>query len=94
MIDWSKLEHAYGAAEGIPAMLDLLSADPNSEVLERLRVHLWYEDRVYSASFAALPKLAAVARCMAPAQPQRFEILKLAGRMVAREDQLRELGNI
>jgi hypothetical protein len=93
MTDWSKFQQVYGLPEEISVLIDRFSADPNSNTISLLSAILYsYDGRVYPVSFAALPKLAAVAKRIAPAQ--RFEILRLAGRIVGAEDQLPELGNI
>jgi hypothetical protein len=74
-------------------LIDGLIADPDDQTMVLLSAILYsYDGRVYPASFAALPKLAAVARRKAPAQ--RFKILELAGNIISAEDQLPELGNI
>jgi hypothetical protein len=61
MTDWSQLTHAYGSAEDIPALLDRITAEPNSTLWSDLWSALCHQGSVYSASFAALPWLAATA---------------------------------
>ncbi|MFB7948229.1 hypothetical protein ACFC6L_25295 [Kitasatospora phosalacinea] len=59
--DWSVLTDACGSAEHVPALLDRFAADPEdgwSELLDHLCPAL---DTAYSAGFAALPRLAALA---------------------------------
>ena len=56
---WSELEHAYGAAGDIPALLRQLSAVPSSSNDAEPWFSLWsalaHQGDVYSASFAAVP---------------------------------------
>lgn len=56
---WSELEHAYGAAEDIPALLAQLAGLPSSEGGSGPWFSLWsalaHQGDVYSASFAAVP---------------------------------------
>ncbi|WP_227816277.1 hypothetical protein [Nitrogeniibacter aestuarii] len=56
---WSELQHAYGAASDIPALLRLLSDLPSSENDNEPWFSLWsalaHQGDVYSASFAAVP---------------------------------------
>lgn len=56
---WSDLEHAYGAATDIPALLMQLANVPNSKGDEEPWFSLWsslaHQGEVYSASFAAIP---------------------------------------
>ncbi|MFC8722957.1 hypothetical protein [Kitasatospora sp. NPDC057198] len=59
--DWSALEDACGTAEHVPALLDRFEADPSgtaSELIDHLCPQL---DTAFPASFAALPRLAALA---------------------------------
>ncbi|MFF2628533.1 hypothetical protein ACFVUN_22510 [Kitasatospora griseola] len=61
MTDWSKLRDACGAAGHVPALLDRFEADASgvwSELMDHLCPQL---DTVFSASFAALPRLADLA---------------------------------
>lgn len=56
---WSELQHAYGAASDIPAMLAKLVDTPTSEDSSEPWFSLWsslaHQGDVYSASFAAVP---------------------------------------
>lgn len=56
---WSELQHAYGAASDIPAMLAQLKALSTSEGKSEPWFSLWsalaHQGDVYSASFAAVP---------------------------------------
>ncbi|GHF35241.1 hypothetical protein GCM10010218_15560 [Streptomyces mashuensis] len=81
MTDWSGLSDAYGSAEGVPALLDRFEADPGgawSELMDRLCPVL---DTAFSASFAALPRLARMAAGLRPVD-RRWALLA-AGPIVA-----------
>ena len=54
MIDWGKLQHAYGPADDMPALLRQLSPDPKADVWDTLWSRLCHQGSVYSASFATL----------------------------------------
>lgn len=59
---WSKLVHAYGSAEDIPALLQLLrefpaEVDYESEPYFSLWSALCHQGDVYSASYAAVPHI-------------------------------------
>ncbi|MFJ3644538.1 hypothetical protein [Streptomyces murinus] len=61
MTDWSALSDACGSAGHVPALLDRFEVDPSgvwSELMDHLCPQL---DTVFSASFAALPRLAGLA---------------------------------
>ncbi|MCQ4212588.1 hypothetical protein [Streptomyces longispororuber] len=62
MTDWSKLEHAYGTAEDVPALFERLGTERNDEVWKDLWSRLCHQGSVYSASFAALALLADLGR--------------------------------
>ena len=81
MTDWSRLKHAYGSADDVPALLDRLVPDPGDDVWEELWSRLCHQLTVYTASFAALPRLAETAGRWAPAD--RMMILSLCGSIVA-----------
>ena len=56
---WSELQHAYGAATDVPALLKQLADLPSSENDKEPWFSLWsalaHQGDVYSASFAAVP---------------------------------------
>lgn len=56
---WSTLQHAYGLASDIPALLEQLVELPSSESNQEPWYSLWsalaHQGDVYSASFAAVP---------------------------------------
>ena len=60
MTDWSVLQHAYGTAEDIPALLDRAAAD-DQEAWSELWSALCHQGTSYTASYAALPRLAEMA---------------------------------
>ncbi|MFE6334816.1 hypothetical protein ACFVOK_16600 [Streptomyces sp. NPDC057798] len=81
MADWAEPSDAYGSADGVPALLDRFEADPWgvwSELMDRLCPML---DTAFSASFAALPRLADIAAGREPAG--RHWALFAAGPIVA-----------
>jgi hypothetical protein len=61
---WWELQHAYGNAADIPALLEQLHKMPNSENEAEPWFSLWsalaHQGDVYSASFAAVPHVIAV----------------------------------
>jgi hypothetical protein len=69
MTDWARLRHAYGSAEDVPALLaeaEAVSGD-DASVWDDLWGRLCHQGSVYTASYAALPALAAMAAQRAPA---------------------------
>jgi hypothetical protein len=86
MTDWGALQHAYGSAEDIPALL--ASAAETRETTGKVWDDLWsrlcHQGTVYSASRAALPALAAMASSREPAGYQAP--LHLAAAIVASRD--------
>ncbi|MFB8200545.1 hypothetical protein [Kitasatospora purpeofusca] len=93
MTDWSQLSHAYGSAEDIPALLDRIEADPSDEHWSALWSALCHQGSVYSASFAALPRLTAIAATAADPKEQ-VNAVHLAAAIVAGADQLNGLGDL
>ena len=65
MTDWARLRDAYGSAEGLPAVIESLSA-PSQATRESAVHSLWgslcHQGTVYTASVAAVPLLAEVVR--------------------------------
>ena len=62
--DWNKLEHAYGAASDIPALLEKVGGFPpetswQSEPWFSLWSALYHQGDIYSASIAAVPTVVA-----------------------------------
>ncbi|MFE7355638.1 hypothetical protein ACFU8Q_21220 [Streptomyces sp. NPDC057543] len=81
MTDWSTLEDACGSAEHVPELLERFAADPDhawSELMDHLCPQL---DTAFSASFAALPRLARLASSCVP--EKRQSVLLEAGAIMA-----------
>ena len=83
-IDWARLGHAYGSAEDIPGLLAQARSGPDDRASGELWSRLCHQGTVYSASYAALPELAAIARGRTAGQ--RFDLLVLAAAIVASRD--------
>ncbi|MEV3993874.1 hypothetical protein AB0J57_33845 [Streptomyces sp. NPDC049837] len=92
MTDWSRLGHAYGSAEDIPALLERIASDPTSERWNDLWSALCHQGSVYSASFAALPWLVGVASTAD--REQALRALNLAGAIMAGADQPHGAGDV
>lgn len=86
MTDWAKLQHAYGPASDVPALLEQLSPDPESDIWEELWMRICHQGTVYSASFPALPFLADAASKWSP--DARIMPLVLAGSILISNDVL------
>jgi len=84
MTDWSTFRHAYGDASDVPALLDGLSPDPNDDSWGEVWSRLCHQGTVYSASFAALPRLLELTATWEASR--RPMILALAGAIVASQD--------
>jgi hypothetical protein len=84
MTDWSRLRHAYGTAEDLPALLDAAGAHPRAPEWDDLWSRVCHQGTVYTASYAALPALTAIARGRPPAD--RSMPLVLAGAILASTD--------
>lgn len=90
--DWSRLSHAYGPATDIPAQLARLAAEPDAELWNDLWSALCHQGSVYSASFAALPWLAAVAD--GEDREQSVQAALLASAIVTGENQPHGAGDV
>ncbi|MEU4625706.1 hypothetical protein AB0G04_37750 [Actinoplanes sp. NPDC023801] len=55
-VDWSGLEHAYGAADDVPGLLRALAAG-DREALSSLYGNIWHQGTVYEATGHAVPFL-------------------------------------
>lgn len=84
MMNWSKLEDAYGPADEIPRLLDELTPDPDAEVWSELWGRICHQGTVYSSSFAALPAIAETATRWSPRQ--RLMALILCGNIISSRD--------
>lgn len=65
-LDWTKLHHAYGSAGDIPALLSRARTaraptKHSDEPWFTLWSALYHQDDIYSASYAAVPELVAIA---------------------------------
>lgn len=92
MSDWTQLEDAYGPATEIPLLLDQLSPDPKAEVWGELWHRICHQGSVYSASFAAVPRLSQAAAGWQPSD--RPMILSLAGAIFAGDNQAPEFAEM
>ena len=84
MTNWSELNHAYGSADDLPAILDALSPDPNASSWGELWNRVCHQGTVYSASAPVLPRLLTLANAYAGAD--RVSPLQLAGAIVISQD--------
>ncbi|MFJ4843899.1 hypothetical protein [Streptomyces sp. NPDC088733] len=58
MADWSRLHHAHGTAEDVPALLASVGPEAQHRWWDDLWSRLWCQGTVSSASYATLPALA------------------------------------
>ncbi|MEY9893544.1 ribosomal protein S27AE [Catenulispora sp. MAP12-49] len=84
MVEWSELKDSSGAADKIPQLLIEAGTNPESRAWTYLWARLSDARGVYSASYAALPSLAAIARSWPAAD--RYMPLSLAGSIVSWPD--------
>lgn len=75
---WQELEHAYGTAADIPALLEQLDSLPNDDGESEPWFAIWsalaHQGDVYSASFAAVPHvIAALSKSPATAHESYFQ---------------------
>lgn len=80
MTNWSKLQHAYGSAVDLPALLGALSPNAEDPVWDELWGRVCHQGTVYSASAPVLPYLLSAAREWPPVA--RVTPLSLAGAIV------------
>ncbi|MEV7387102.1 hypothetical protein [Streptomyces sp. NPDC091215] len=80
-IDWHRLTHAYGRADGIPGLFARLGGTEDDSVWSELWSALCHQGSVYDASWAALPTLTEIACGRAPGGPA--DALMLAGAITA-----------
>lgn len=74
---WQELEHAYGGAGDIPALLEQIAQFPEDKVDSGAWFQIWsalaHQGDVYSASFAAVPHvIAALAKAPTTAHESYF----------------------
>lgn len=94
MIDWSRLSHAYGSAEDIPGLLDQVGTEGGGQVWNDLWSALCHQGTVYSASFAALPRLRGIASAEGVRDDDAAMAVVLAAAIVAGEDQPHDAGDV
>jgi hypothetical protein len=84
VINWNALEHAYGGASDVPALLEALSPDAKNPIWDELWGRVCHQGTVYSASSPVLPFLLAAARRWPPTA--RVMPLSLAGAIAISQD--------
>ncbi|MBN1569630.1 MAG: hypothetical protein JXA73_17430 [Acidobacteria bacterium] len=78
--EWEKLEHAYGNASDIPALLDRLKLFPSEtsyadELWHSLWSALYHQGDIYTASLAVVPEIAVIlAKAPERATPSFFTL--------------------
>ncbi|MFD8688229.1 hypothetical protein [Streptomyces sp. NPDC059651] len=92
MTDWTRLTHAYGSAEDIPILLARIASEAKGGLWDNLWSALCHQGSVYSASFAALPWLAAMAEN--EDREQAVNALALAGAIMAGSEQPHGAGHV
>jgi hypothetical protein len=75
--DWGKLADAFGSAACIPALLERLQTQ-DLDALDELYTRICHQGSVYSASFAAFPRLVQIAKS-SDVIKFRADILSLVG---------------
>ena len=86
-VDWSALEHAYGVATDVPALIrDLASPDPRTSdaACGALLVNICHQGTVYPASVAAMPLL--VELLASAATPHRNGVAYLVAALLEGEE--------
>lgn len=94
-VDWSALEHAYGAADDVPGQLRALcgaDAGERAKALHELYGNIFHQGSRYEASAAAVPFLA---RMAADASlPDRHEALELLAALAVGYDEAHLPGGV
>ena len=83
---WATLQHAYGSAEDVPAVLRALTdddAEAAGEALQELYGNIWHQGTVYAATVEAVPFLAR----LAAAGCRSSDVLVLLGSIAESEDE-------
>ena len=85
-IDWASLEDAYGSAERVPDLLRRAESAGSEfgEAWDDLWSHLCHQGTVYTASYAAIPALAAM--CLRREPSGYVAPLQLIGSILASHD--------
>ncbi|MFC4909744.1 hypothetical protein [Actinomadura gamaensis] len=95
MTTWSDLTHAYGSAEDIPGLFEQLDVPgDHDQAWEQLWSALWHQGTVYSASFAALTPLAALAADDERHRDDRLQAAGLGGAIMSDEHQMHDAGDV
>jgi hypothetical protein len=82
-INWCAINHAYGPASDVPALLDRVRADiPDIDAWHELWSCLCHQGTVYPASYAALPMLLDVAETL-PAAGRSDALILMAAILTA-----------
>ena len=79
-VDWGSLQHAYGTAEDVPALIRMLispSPADRRDAFGSLYGNLWHQGTVYQATSRAVPFLIELAA--SESTPDRHEILSYLG---------------
>ena len=84
MINWAEFTHAYGSAANVPTLLDLARRAPaggpyTDEPWFSLWSALCHQGDVYTASYAAVPELVAIAQARMGEHAAARECVLLAG---------------
>jgi hypothetical protein len=84
MIDWAEFTHAYGSAANVPSLLDVARRAPaGGTYTEEPWFSLWsalcHQGDVYTASYAAVPELVAIAQARIGEHAAARECVLLAG---------------
>lgn len=90
-IPWAELEHAYGSAEDVPALLrQLLDPDPKmrSETMRSLYGNVFHQGTRYPAAPYVIPFL--IKMCANPAVPERSELLRFWAHLITGYFNIRE----
>ncbi|MFE7441554.1 hypothetical protein ACFU7X_13955, partial [Streptomyces chartreusis] len=83
---WGDVEHAYGSAEDVPAVLRALADDDPEKAgaaLNELYGNIWHQGTVYAATVEAVPFLAR----LAAAGYRSADVLVLLGSIAESEDE-------
>jgi len=77
-IDWRSMQHAYGAAEDVPALIRALLSDDGEERQEavyELYSNIWHQGTIYEATPSAVPFLIELLK--SPETPDRDTVAHL-----------------
>ena len=83
-VDWSSLQHAYGSAEDVPALIrSLVSSDPEvrKQAIYDAFGNIWHQGTIYEATVEAVPFLVRIA--VTAGVPDRGRIIELLAAIAA-----------